>query len=268
MSKKINNKNLNRKISSKKGRINKKKLILLLILIGIFLFCMMKSTQGISKIVKNITSKNIDSQEQVVKEDQFNLEEENKKVEKKYTIVVDPGHGGNDKGTQSKHTGVYEKDIALQIGKKVANKLSREKDVQVLITRTEDKYVSLSDRAKLANDQNADVLVSIHLNAESGGDSANGIETYYKDASVDGSDTLAQMVQETIVSYIKVKDRGIKGDVFEVIRESNMPSVLVECGFLTNPSEEKKLVEEKYQNSLSDGIVQGVLSFLDKNSKK
>nr|WP_261536903.1 N-acetylmuramoyl-L-alanine amidase [Clostridioides difficile] len=71
-----------------------------------------------------------------------------------------------------------------------------------------------------------------------------------------------------IVSYVKVRDRGIVENNFEVLRESNMPAILIECGFLTTPSEEQKIINEKYQDQLAEGIVQGVLSYLDSKGNK
>lgn len=266
-----NNRNNSRrkKIEPKKKKLNKKKLILLICFLGVFIFGITKLTPGVSQAIKNKETKEVLNEEVEVKNKQFELSDESKEsLDKKYTILVDPGHGGYDKGTQNRNSKIYEKDVALEIGKKVAAKLSKQNDVQVIISRTDDKYISLEDRVSMANTQNVDALVSIHLNAEGGGDSAYGVETYYRKGANDGSDKLAKKIQETISSYVAIKDRGTREDIYKVIKDTRMPAVLVECGFLTNPKESKKLLDEKYQNQLADGISQGVLSFLDEQSKK
>jgi len=153
--------------------------------------------------------------------------------------------------------------------KKVASILSRQNDVQVILTRTEDKFVSLEDRVIMANnqEQKIDAFISIHMNAESGGNTANGIETYYRaETTSEGKSLqLANSVQKTIGSYVKMKDRGVRQEILQVLRDSKVPAILVECGFITNEKEEQKLLDEQYQNLLSEGIAQGVLTFLDEN---
>lgn len=115
----------------------------------------------------------------------------------------------------------------------------------------------------MANSQNADVLVSIHLNAQQGDNSAVGVESYYSPKSQNDSNVLAKKIQDTIVSYIDVRDRGVKQGNLEVLNRASMPAALIECGFLTNKEEEKKLLSDIYQNQLAEGIAQGILSYLD-----
>lgn len=270
MSGRKNSNNRRRKVKPKKRKLNKKKIIILICFLGLFIFGITKLTPGVSQAIKDKEEKlAVKAKDIKVTEKQFELSDEKKQsLDKKYTILVDPGHGGHDKGTQDGTRKIYEKDVALEIGKKVAAKLSKQNDVQVIISRTEDKFISLEDRVKMANVQNVDALVSIHLNAEGGGTTANGIETYYRTGANDGSDKLAKKIQETIASYIAIKDRGTREDIYKVIKDARMPAVLVECGFLTNPKEVKKLLDEKYQNQLADGISQGLLSFLDEQSKR
>ena len=277
-----NRRNTGVKVKKKKvnnRRINKKKFILLICMIGIFGLGMNKVTLGVSQVVKNIDdvkNKKIEEQKKLEKEKQFNLELEQDGLDKKYTILIDPGHGGKDPGnlgtpiiegnTKEK---IYEKDLNLQIGKKVASILSRQNDVQVILTRTEDKFISLEDRVIMANnqEQKIDAFISIHMNAESGGNTANGIETYYRaETTSEGKSLqLANSVQKTIGSYVKMKDRGVRQEILQVLRDSKVPAILVECGFITNDKEEQKLLDDQYQNQLSEGIAQGVLTFLDEN---
>lgn len=265
-----NRKNTNNR-RPKKRRIRKMRLLIVILLLGLFIFGIFKGSMLAGQTIKNMQEKNKNQSqetESTTKIEQFDLEEEvNKDLGKKYTILVDPGHGGKDKGTMNNSKTIYEKDLNLQIAKRVANKLCKQNDVQVIISRIDDKYVSLSDRVKLAKENNVDVLVSIHLNAEGGGDSASGIETYYRKGAIDDSKELAETVQKTIKTYVDARDRGIKEDIYQVLRDSDMPAILIECGFLTNPDETKQLMDAKYQDTLADGIAQGVLTFLDNKSK-
>lgn len=199
---------------------------------------------------------------------QYDLEDEKNQKSKKYNIVVDAGHGGNDKGSLDSTETVYEKDIALQIAKKVASRLGRESDVNVIMTRSEDKYVSLEERAEIAKRANADALISIHLNAQKKFGDANGLETWYRGGATDGSKELASSVQKTTASYVEITSRGILRNNFEILRETTMPAVLIECGFITNVSDMEKLKNPNYQDMLAEGIMQGTLSFLDEKNQK
>ncbi|MGL5347695.1 MAG: N-acetylmuramoyl-L-alanine amidase family protein [Peptostreptococcaceae bacterium] len=276
-----NNKLKSKKPSNKnqKGRRRKKKririvrLLIVIFLAALFVFGTYKSAVWVGQTLKNIEKKadkkNEEPVENIEQQKHFDLKEEvNKDLGKKYTVLIDPGHGGNDKGTQSKDGEILEKDVSLILSKRIANKLSQQEDVQVIMSRTDDKYMSLGDRAAFANSENVDILVSIHLNAESGGTSANGVETYYKRGVQDGSDKLAESIQKSINSYVDVRDRGTREDMFQVLRDSTMPSVLIECGFLTNQEESKKLLSQEYQESLTEGIAQGILSYLDSSKTK
>jgi len=266
-------KNINRRRVKryKKRRINKKKLLLLLIVVVLFFVGVFKLTQGVISSLQKINNKSTNQSTTVENKDNTSEvlnTEVDKNINKKYTILIDPGHGGNDKGTIANDKTTFEKDITLKIGTLVAQKLTKQDDVQVIVSRNEDKYVSLADRAKLANEQGVDMFVSIHLNGQTGGTDAFGLETYYTKGKNDGSEELAKQIQETIISYVDVRDRGAKPERFQVLLESKMPAVLIECGFLTNDEECKKLKDATYQESLAEGIAQGILTYLDTNSKK
>lgn len=229
-----------------------------------------QSSSGDSSVSNDESSKTEDSSNSKTKpvKGQYDLDDEKKRQSKKYNIVVDAGHGGNDKGSIDSTETVYEKDIALQIAKKVASRLGRESDVNVIMTRTEDKYVSLEERAEIAKKANADALISIHLNAQKKYGDANGLETWYRNGATDGSKELANSVQQTTASYVEIMSRGILRNSFEILRETTMPAVLVECGFITNVSDMKKLKDPNYQDMLAEGIMQGTLTFLDEKNGK
>lgn len=261
------------KKSKKRRKLNPIKIIILILVLGGFLFGVGKVSQSLYNILSDKDKNTSETQDKKDTDKQFDLSDENKKINSKYTVLIDPGHGGKDIGTESSNNvkdgknNTYEKDIALKIAKKVASKLSKHNDIQVMITRTDDTFVSLTDRMNLANSQNVDISVSIHLNAEAGGNSATGVETYYRRNANDGSKELAQMVQSSIISYVDTRDRGIREENYDMVKGVTMPAVLVETGFLTSPKEEDKLKSDKYQEQMSEGIVQGVLAYLDSTSK-
>lgn len=268
----MSNKKYKSKTNAKKRKKKKKirigRLLLVVLVVALLIFGAAKSVIWIGKSLKNIEKKQEPPIENLTEQKHYDLNEEvNQDLGKKFTVLIDPGHGGNDKGTQSKDGKILEKDVSLVLAKRVANKLSKQDDVQVIISRTDDKYMSLADRALLANNQNVDLLVSVHLNAEGGGDTASGVETYYKKGATDGSAELAESVQKSIKSYVDARDRGTREDMFQVLRDSNMPAILIECGFLTNSKEAKNLLTEEYQEVLTEGIAQGILSYLDKKEK-
>lgn len=262
-----------RNIYSKKRKINYKKLIIAAVAVVLISFGIFKVGKGAFTTISAFMSKSFSTEQQSASGKQFDINEENQK-QKKYTILVDAGHGGYDIGSESSKNyegspnNVYEKDIALQISKKVTAKLSQYEDVQVIMSRSDDTLVSLDDRTAIAASQNVDAFISIHLNAEAGGNSAYGVETYYRKNSEEASIELANMVQSSMVSYVQARDRGTMPANYEVLRETTMPAILIETGFISNPEEEKKLSNSKYQDQMAEGIAQGVLSYLDKINKK
>ena len=206
---------------------------------------------------------------------------------KKYTIVVDPGHGGHDSGARG--NGYNEKDIALQVATRLANNLRR--DYNVIITRDSDFFVPLDTRAKIGNDANADFFISIHLNSSSSS-SANGTEVFYfskKDQGsyaaqvakfenkVDGSygdvpfsdfilndifyrknqktsQAIAESVLNNLINTTGLRRRGVFGANFAVLRGSNSPSILVELGFMNNYSDLSHYLTPEGQESAASAI--------------
>jgi len=180
------------------------------------------------------------------------------------TIVVDPGHGGRDPGALGA-TGSYEKNNTLATSLKLAE-LLRSAGARVILTRSTDvspatgTYSGLSDlaaRAKMANDLEADLFISLHNNGFST-PAAFGTETYYETAQ---SKALAASIQSELVKEIALYDRGVKYGNYQVLRDTNMPAVLVEIGFITNPTEEKLLGSSDFQSKAALGIYRGILRF-------
>ncbi|WP_407306611.1 N-acetylmuramoyl-L-alanine amidase [Desulfosporosinus sp. SB140] len=185
------------------------------------------------------------------------------------TIVVDPGHGGPDTGAIGP-SGTYEKNNTLAVGLNLASDL-RSAGARVILTRSTDvspavgTYSELSDlqaRTKLANDQNADLFISLHNDSFSN-PSSSGTTTYYSSANpvANQSMALASSIQGELVKEIGLNDRGTKDAPFYVIKNTKIPAVLVEIGFISNPNEEKLLGSADFQRKTALGIYQGVLKF-------
>ena len=193
------------------------------------------------------------------------------------TILIDPGHGGNDRGAAGvRYT---EKALTLQVAKRLHRILSK-MGYRVLMTRVNDRKLELSDRAKASNYIKADLFISIHMNAAKNR-SVYGIETFALTApgspssgskqvqynaypgnnALNNSMSLAWNVQNMLVRTTRTIDRGVKRARFVVLRETRCPSILVECGFISNRNEESKLGSAAYQEKLAQSIALGVYNY-------
>ena len=192
----------------------------------------------------------------------------------KRSIFLDPGHGGSDSGAVE--NGVREKDLTLSVYNKVSSRLAS-LGYTVLTSRNTDKDVGLVSRADQANKSNADIFLSIHFNAGGRG-TAYGIETYYykheqgyepeinKDnhnspERIEKSRKLANKIQQNLLYKTGAYDRGVKRASFAVLRETSIPSILVELGFIDNQEEVNKIKTNEYQEKLADGIVDGIVEY-------
>lgn len=181
----------------------------------------------------------------------------NKKV-----ILIDIGHGGKDQGTKSTNGKVLEKDIVLKIGNKIIEQLKKEKDIKVIATRTTDEFLSLKDRNKLEVENNADLFISIHANAASNATNVDGIETFYWSQDNDDSYNLANIIHNNLIDNTDANDRGVKRGNYQVLRDANCPSILIETGFLTNYLESINLSNDNYQEKIATSIVKGIKEYL------
>jgi uncharacterized protein YjdB len=187
------------------------------------------------------------------------------------TIFIDPGHGGTDPGAT--YGSYRESDLNLAVGKKV-QALLLERGYNVIMSRTTDTFVPLLDRSIMANNDKADIFVSIHTNSSDYA-SVNGIESYFYQLDpthpstinaamatdpdrLAKSVTLASIIDQKMVAYTGAADRGSKGSDLSVVRESAMPATLVEMGFIGNATERQNLFTDSYQNSLAKAIADGI----------
>jgi len=186
----------------------------------------------------------------------------------KYKVVVDPGHGGVDVGVP--YGKVFEKDINLKISKYMVDNL-RYNGYEVILTRDKDmefdKIVKqdLIKRAAIANDNKADVFVSVHVNSNKETHEYNGVSTYNYDAAgaqkTEGI-KLAQTIQKEILKSDGWKNMGEHGENLSVLRRTKMPGALVECGFLTNPQDRARLLKEETLVNFGLNISNGVIKYL------
>ncbi|WP_019640075.1 N-acetylmuramoyl-L-alanine amidase family protein [Paenibacillus fonticola] len=172
-------------------------------------------------------------------------------------VVIDAGHGGTDPGAISV-TKKREKDFNLAVAKKVENLLKKENEIDYVLTRSTDVFVTLQDRAKLANEMKADLFVSLHANSSTSS-AASGVETYYtrKDSL-----PFAQVMHKHLVQSSGLPDRKVRTQSLHVTRETTMPAVLLEFGYLSNKKDEALLYTEKFQNGVAQGVVSGIKEYL------
>jgi N-acetylmuramoyl-L-alanine amidase len=216
-------------------------------------------------------------------------------------IVIDPGHGGHDTGTIGP-TGLEEKDVVLDVGLRLKKLLEHKVGCEVVMTRSDDTFIPLEERTAIANEKAADLFISIHANASSDR-SARGIETYYlnftssPDALVVAarenatsqesvhelqdlikkiamtekiaeSEEFARKLQKEVYRRTtqlsgNQRDRGVKKAPFVVLIGANMPSVLAEISFLTNPRDEKSLRRSDYRQKIAEALYQGILDYVN-----
>lgn len=224
-------------------------------------------------------------------------------IKKIKSIVLDPGHGGIDPGAVGRK-GTQEKEINLIITKLLKKRLE-DYGLKVYLTRSDDRFVSLAERTRFANEKKADLFISIHCNASNNNKKALGFETYFlSEAKTDleraamtrenlalqyetqnndpiiadelsliladltqneflkESYNLAYQIQTAAVNILKDVDRGVKQAGFFVLRGCVMPAVLIECGFISTLSEERKLTNNKHREEVARAIYTGIINYI------
>ncbi len=179
-------------------------------------------------------------------------------VDERNVVVIDAGHGGNDQGTSSSK--YLEKDINLTIALKIKY-LLEQNDIKVILTRETDVKLSLEERAEIANENNADLFVSIHCNYYEGEGTVSGLECYYHPDSLEGKNLAEHMIENISESNI-INTRGVRAEDFSVLRNTKMPAVLIEIGFMSDELELVKLVDPTYQEHLAVKIAEGIIEEL------
>jgi N-acetylmuramoyl-L-alanine amidase len=170
------------------------------------------------------------------------------------TVIIDPGHGGHDKGGQWGR--VYEKHLALDTSIRLESHLKK-MGFDTVLTRRSDYFVSLPGRMSMANRYRSAIFISIHYNY-TWKQHVSGIETFYHSQQ---SHKLAQDVHRGVISRVKVVDRGVKYARYYVIRNTNIPSILVEGGFVSNSNERSRMKTAWFRDAIARGIADGVQRF-------
>ena len=168
-------------------------------------------------------------------------------------VVIDAGHGGHDNGTTSRYAG-REKDGTLEVAMRLKPKLEAA-GFSTVMTRRDDTFIELDERARISNRQSNALFVSIHFN-DSPNSSAHGTEVYYNSRV---STRTAQNILNQITSLPGTVDRGVKFANFRVLRKNEYPAVLVECGYFSNPGEGRRCASGDYREALASAIARGVV---------
>jgi len=168
------------------------------------------------------------------------------------TVVIDAGHGGHDRGGVP-YQRIGEKGMTLDVSQRLRRILQAD-GYRVVMTRNSDVFVPLGTRVAIANRYRGGIFVSVHFNSSRRA-GANGIETYYYRSD---SASLAASIHRNVVAAAPTENRGIRRRGFYVIRRTAIPSVLVECGFLTNPQEGRLAQSAAYREKLAERIARGI----------
>jgi N-acetylmuramoyl-L-alanine amidase len=172
-----------------------------------------------------------------------------------FVVVIDPGHGGHDRGGMPGQR-FAEKVFTLDTAKRLARILGNDNGIKVVLTRTADTFVSLKERAEIANQyagHNA-IFVSIHFNAGRR-EGASGIETYYNNKR---GYRLAALVHPRVIQAMASIDRGIRHGSYQVLRKNRLPAILIEGGFLTNPAEAARITNSRSRERLARAIANAI----------
>ena len=191
--------------------------------------------------------------------------DENEENTDKIRIVVDSGHGGSDPGKVGIN-GALEKDVNLKIAKKI-EKLLEKNHVQVIMTREDEngladsKVEDMKKRVSIINEKKPVLAVSIHQNSY-GQESIHGAQVFYYSHSKEG-EAAAQVMQEALLSIDPGNKRQAKAnDTYYMLKKTEVPLIIVECGFLSNQEEAEKLVTEEYQMKIAEAVCEGVLGYI------
>ena len=183
-------------------------------------------------------------------------------LDNKIIVCIDAGHGGSDVGAINEDTNRYEKDDNLKVAKQVKEELQKQ-DIKVVMTRNSDKKVDLRKRCNIANNKHADLFVSIHRNSSD--TQADGVEIWVKSGDNEKNKVLANNILENLANQEIQTNRGVKegtmqGTSFDyyVNENTNMPSCLIELGFISNKTDNKLLDKntKEYAKAIADGIIQ------------
>ncbi|MGG0794167.1 N-acetylmuramoyl-L-alanine amidase family protein [Brevibacillus laterosporus] len=208
------------------------------------------------KTVRVVVELNRSSKYQLVStNDGVKLQLQAKPQKTGYLIVVDAGHGGHDVGAKGT-VGNYEKDFTLSVANRLVEYLKQHKEFQVVATRSTDTYLTLKERTDIANEIDADVFISVHANSFK--PETRGTETYYYNQN---SLDLARVVHKHLLAATQFPDRKVKQNNFYVVKNTKMPAVLTETGFLTNQIENTQLMSPQFQDKVAKSLADAIFEY-------
>ncbi|MGM9986786.1 MAG: N-acetylmuramoyl-L-alanine amidase [Bacillaceae bacterium] len=175
-------------------------------------------------------------------------------------IILDPGHGGNDGGTTG-FRGTKEKELTLKTANRIKTEL-QSLGATVILTRTNDTYVDLSDRIIFAHEFKGDAFISLHYDSNEH-KNADGITTFFYDDKKDKQ--LGISIHQKLIAATNLKDRNVTFGNLQVLRHNERPAILLELGFLSNAQEETTVTETNYQTKVSKAIADGLLDYFHQN---
>lgn len=184
-----------------------------------------------------------------------------------FTVMLDPGHGGNDPGANTNDGRILEKDLTLQTAQTVKKELEKN-GYNVLMTRDKDELIELSDIAKLSSTSDADAFVSFHYDSSGIANEGSGTTTFYHQ---DNGKALAQAVNDSIAYLLPLQNRGFANQDYQVLRENTKPSVLLELGYINNDSDATYAQSPEYHEQVAKAVTLGLTDYfnqLENNQKK
>lgn len=173
-----------------------------------------------------------------------------------FRIVIDPGHGGKDPGATG-YSGRHEKYFTLELSQNIYNRMKKEPGLEPYLTRTDDSFVDLEDRAAFANDLDADLFISVHGNTFTS--AISGTETYYYSGQ---SLAFGEMMHKHVAEATGLEDRGLRKLPFKVLQHAEMPAVLLELGYLSTQSDEQLMLSREFQDRVAEAVIAAVKEYL------
>ena len=182
--------------------------------------------------------------------------------EENHMVVLDAGHGGEDGGTVEQ--AATEKEINLAVVLKL-KELLEEQGIRVVLTRDKDIFMKLEERVQIANGEKADLFISIHCNYYEKDSSIYGLECYYCKSGEEGKH-YAEKIMETIEESKNIVSRNVKPADYYILKNTTVPAVLVEIGYLSNYNERNQLMSEEYQEKLAGELVKGIVKGMEEKT--
>ncbi|MGO3732256.1 MAG: N-acetylmuramoyl-L-alanine amidase [Vagococcus sp.] len=176
-----------------------------------------------------------------------------------YTILLDPGHGGNDPGAETNDGTVFEKNLTLATAKTVKSTLE-EHGFNVLMTRSTDEFVSLEGITDISNKSNANAFISFHYDSSAEANQGSGTTTFYRHKD---SKQLAQTINDKIASLLPLDNRGFGNQDYQVLRDNKKPAILLELGYINNDIDAQYAQNKKYHQKVGDAVYGGLMTYFN-----